>query len=530
MARIVTRCAERAELDPSSVGGHSLRAGFATTAAKQGKSLEAIMRQTLHRSEKVARGYIRHPKLLGDNAAVGLGRRDRERADDVSCSPRRRKLTLWGGDSDDFRANDSCTRGSSLRPRPHRDPREASVFSAGNALFYGDLHQWLRQRTERAKADADSISEAQLLGTPLDDIVEHFVSKYFIEPLRLDQNDIHTEHDQSVSLPRRNFGMQHQVAAHSITFSVGFTGSHELFSYRGSTWVSQTPRGTVKDQRLLITIVGDDLTETSVREKIASEIAIIQQYLGGVTPMIGEHNDRLVADLRSRLERRKNNVLERKRLVASLGFPVRRHNQPAMAVPLVRTKLAFALPSAPTENFQPEPTISDGDYESILQTMHQMALVMERSPTAFLNADENVLRTHFLVQLNGQFEGGASGETFNGHGKTDIFIQVGGKPVFIAECKFWKGAESLRGALDQLMSYLSWRDTKCAVVVLVRETHLSTVLEQVPDILAHHSLHKRSRATVEATWFRSVFRHPEDPNREALVTVMVFSVPVPAPA
>jgi site-specific recombinase XerD len=72
VALIVKRCAEHAGLDPNSVGGHSLRAGFATTAAKKGKSLEAIMRQTLHRSEKVARGYIRHAKLFDDNAAVGL--------------------------------------------------------------------------------------------------------------------------------------------------------------------------------------------------------------------------------------------------------------------------------------------------------------------------------------------------------------------------------------------------------------------------------------------------------------------------
>lgn len=72
VARIVQRTAERAGLDPATVGGHSLRAGFATTAAKRGKSLDAIMRQTLHKSERVARSYIRHAKLFDDNAAVGL--------------------------------------------------------------------------------------------------------------------------------------------------------------------------------------------------------------------------------------------------------------------------------------------------------------------------------------------------------------------------------------------------------------------------------------------------------------------------
>jgi integrase len=71
-ARVVQGAAQRAGLDPTTFAGHSLRAGFATTAAKKGKSLDAIMRQTLHKSQEVARGYIRHAKLFDDNAAVGF--------------------------------------------------------------------------------------------------------------------------------------------------------------------------------------------------------------------------------------------------------------------------------------------------------------------------------------------------------------------------------------------------------------------------------------------------------------------------
>jgi integrase len=72
VARIVKRGAERVGLDPESFGGHSLRAGFITTAARKGKSLDAIMRQSGHRSERVARGYIQHATLFDDNAAAGL--------------------------------------------------------------------------------------------------------------------------------------------------------------------------------------------------------------------------------------------------------------------------------------------------------------------------------------------------------------------------------------------------------------------------------------------------------------------------
>ena len=59
-----------------------------------------------------------------------------------------------------------------------------------------------------------------------------------------------------------------------------------------------------------------------------------------------------------------------------------------------------------------------------------MSLVMEYSPKAFADLGEEALRFHFLVQLNGQYEGEATGETFNGEGKSDIIIRQGGANVF----------------------------------------------------------------------------------------------------
>jgi hypothetical protein len=72
-----------------------------------------------------------------------------------------------------------------------------------------------------------------------------------------------------------------------------------------------------------------------------------------------------------------------------------------------------------------------------------MVHVMERSPSAFHHMDEEALRTHFLVQLNGHYEGQATGETFNYEGKTDILVRSGDRNIFIAECKFWGGPKKL---------------------------------------------------------------------------------------
>ncbi|NAE18310.1 integrase, partial [Enterococcus hirae] len=54
------------------LAGHSLRAGFATSAAAAGKSERAIMRQTGHTSLPMVRRYIREGSLFRDNPTDGL--------------------------------------------------------------------------------------------------------------------------------------------------------------------------------------------------------------------------------------------------------------------------------------------------------------------------------------------------------------------------------------------------------------------------------------------------------------------------
>jgi integrase len=72
VARVVKRLAAAGGLDPDTFGGHSLRAGFITSAARAGKLERDIMRQSRHRSVVTVRGYIREGELFKDNAAEGL--------------------------------------------------------------------------------------------------------------------------------------------------------------------------------------------------------------------------------------------------------------------------------------------------------------------------------------------------------------------------------------------------------------------------------------------------------------------------
>jgi integrase len=70
--RAVKRAVAMIGLDPHDFGAHSLRAGLLTSAEAAGKSLAAGMRQTGHKSERVAMRYLRHASLFTANAASGL--------------------------------------------------------------------------------------------------------------------------------------------------------------------------------------------------------------------------------------------------------------------------------------------------------------------------------------------------------------------------------------------------------------------------------------------------------------------------
>ena len=155
-----------------------------------------------------------------------------------------------------------------------------------------------------------------------------------------------------------------------------------------------------------------------------------------------------------------------------------------------------------------------------------MVHVMERSPAAFKGMKEEDMRTHFLVQLNGQYEGQATGETFNCDGKTDILIRADDKNVFVVETKFWTGPKAMRKALDQLLGYATWRDGKLSLIIFNRTKNLSAVLAQIPNVVRSHASFRCDVSYAHGgTGWRFLLHHPDDPDRELLLTALVYDVP-----
>jgi integrase len=69
---VVKESAAAAGIDPTGFSGHSLRAGFATSAVQAGVSILKIRSQTGHASDTMLSRYVRDGELFIDNAAGAL--------------------------------------------------------------------------------------------------------------------------------------------------------------------------------------------------------------------------------------------------------------------------------------------------------------------------------------------------------------------------------------------------------------------------------------------------------------------------
>ena len=397
-----------------------------------------------------------------------------------------------------------------------------------------DLRGTIENQGHALAKDINSLGENEVLSASQEEMVTYLVEKHGINPLAIDEPSIQMDYSEvQLDVSRHHeylilaFTGPRHVTGTRLTFFVPFTGDADLFHCRPSTRRMGLPAPNVGSNELVFTYEATKDRSSGINDTFKEDLHQIQIHAARVNEVIKGFNDTLPERARQLLKARREKLLQDRNLVESIGFPLRLRQTPpsTFAVPDVKRRIMPPKPVASSASFSPEPTLDMKEYEDILSILSNMVEVMERSPRAFKDMNEEDLRTHFLVQLNGQYEGQATGETFNYEGKTDILIRADGKNIFIAECKFWTGPAGLKEALDQLLGYTSWRDTKVALLVLNRDRNMSTVLSRVPETVREHPHYKADRPTNAETEFRYVFGHRDDAQREIIVTIRVFDVP-----
>jgi hypothetical protein len=389
-------------------------------------------------------------------------------------------------------------------------------------LFAGNyLRDALAQRLEQARKTVAGLSPESMLQRSLAELAAATVTEHRVEPIELAVGDITQEKSERVA---QTTGAPETT----ISFYIPFRGEQDLFKFRASTFSTMSPVGEVRDGEVAIRFSGYSPNASQVKSWLAGAIEQLEQFVSWTNDDVAAFNGQLENVVTAALEARLAKVRADEDLVAELAIPLRRRDDAprTYVAPEVRRKPpSRPVPTTRNEPERREPVMMVDDYEHILRVVQNMVHVIELSPAAFAGMGEEDLRHHFLVQLNGQYEGQATGETFNFEGKTDILVRVEGRNVFIAECKFWNGPQALLATVDQILGYTSWRDTKAAIFLFNRNRRLTTILEKLPEVMSGHPNFVREVTYDGETGFRFVVRHKDDPRRELTLTVLVFETP-----
>ena len=312
-----------------------------------------------------------------------------------------------------------------------------------------------------------------------------------------------------------------------VKIDIPFTGNGAIFQSKPEQCIPSSVFGEVSQYKLHIEIVlPDDADADAYKieyDKILNEIKRCLKYANAQAASHNRSCDELV--VRHANERRLK-LHSHAKISEVLNIPIAvSKNAPSLEPQKIDIQPRPELQSISAVEMSPEPGISDDDYELILKVIGHQGRAFEKTPNTFANFGEENIRDLVLAQLNVYFVGAATAETFRSSGKTDICIQKDDRAAFVGELKVWSGSESLSRALYQLLRYLTWRDSKAALIILNQHNKSITDIEnKISTALKEHQLFIREIESNEKGEWRIEARDANDRNRRVIVHVFLFNL------
>lgn len=393
-----------------------------------------------------------------------------------------------------------------------------------------DIHSVLRNQEAQVEKAVTTYDADQLLAQAEHDIVAYLVEKELLDPPALDLAGRFTKHGvEEIQMNVRDDwyeGQSVSVSAQRIVLTVPFSGDKGFFEIQPSTHTLNPPRATVNAASLDLVFVDRTLPAEKLRALMDGEIEQLEKHLAWIRSDVAPFNARLPDTVARLVKERKATLLASRSVEAELGIPVRARQGPGTFSIPSKPKRVEVKPPPAAGPFKPEPALSQEHYEEAIRLILAWSHSIERTPEVFASIGEEDLRAHILVMLNSQFEGEAGAEMFNGAGKTDILVRSHDRNVFIGECKIWGGPTAFKKAIDQLLGYVVWRDSKAALILFIRTKNPTDVIAKATAALSAHQRCKRTLPAGDPS-VRSdfVFHAEDDPSREIQLALLPIVTP-----
>jgi hypothetical protein len=410
---------------------------------------------------------------------------------------------------------------------------ERYVFRAF-ASQHRQLHDLFNEAIQAMQREVDQAPENEILNINETDYLNYLTAKYSIEPPELDFDGIHVEdYEKEVPVPNpfsRYSGNSHMKAPRPIyKFLMPYSGDIALLGYPLSSMQMWTQDMLVEGptRHVGFEVTSYDGHPEDVNKEQETIVRNLKQQLEIMVEKTQRFKDSLRASAEQAFRTRKDRILKRLQMNEAITVPFKKRDDvpSTFAIPTPEFRKSIIVrPVVFEQSYQPEPTLKPSDYHDILQTIFDVGKAIERLPSVYTGKDEETLRDHFLIFLEPRF-GNATGETFNKKGKTDILIRYQNSNVFVAECKFWKGQQKYLETIDQLFGYLTWRDSKAAVILFVRNQEMSSVLHTIEEVSSTHPNYLGLVDKEHETWYNYRFHIQGDRNREVKLAILALHFP-----
>lgn len=399
-----------------------------------------------------------------------------------------------------------------------------------------DTFATFRNIVDSVTSEINSLDNEYVLKASNTELEEYFIEKVLIEPLvlhsdkRYIKNQSGAQIDVSHDFSRAVFpGERAVVRGTRIDIAIPYKGDPMLWKIRASTFsMGGYPDIELRNNEVLFSIsFPDDSAESDqIRSNIERNTKSLEDAIGYLKNDVTNHNNSAPNTIKQVLARKRTLAQSTTGAIAALGIPVKRVDaEPTFTIPTKRRTRPAKRPVVDTGEYKPEPILEEKEYQHILEILRSMSLVIERNPSSFASLDEESIRDHFLLQLNGHYEGGATGETFNASGKTDILIREENKNVFIAECKFWHGQKAFGEAVEQLLGYLTWRDSKCALLIFNRTKDSNAIRQKMHEVMGALPEHIKTETHEPNGESRYILVKESEPGKDIIVTTQLYDIP-----
>lgn len=371
-----------------------------------------------------------------------------------------------------------------------------------------------KNRLVSVKKEINNLTNEQICNTSLDELEDYYFDKFKINLIELFLENINKEFNETTIEeynPFYNSGDPYEpkyyhTSGYNIIYEIPFDGDSDLLFLRPTTYlltrftINNIICPTENDYGKIIFYLSlkkndfqdhsdnlNNFVDGKFKSKFNSYITMIN-YLNNDAK---NFNSELMSIIKKLLTDKLKSAEDYFTFREKLNIPLHTNpNAPNTKPILLKKKSKTKTKSFPKQKIEEkEYTISDYDYNNIKNIINLSCISMEKTARTFSKLLEEELRDVILSNLNTHYQGTATGETFNKIGKTDINIPFENKSAYIAECKIWHGIKKFSDAINQLVSYTTWRDVKTSLVIFNKDNKdFTKILDSIDNSLKETSL------------------------------------------